>query len=131
MGKGHVLGVTKDYDSRSDAMDRIERGTRFRGSYQGLVVKTNHTFEEDFDMLSKEDVDSFIKVLFDLQAWKLSEDEFPSLMGGRLFWSAVYHYHQQLDVGARPKTLLGIYKKICEERDWDVVAGRGRGKKRN
>ena len=58
MGKSRVLGVTKDYDSCLDAMDRIERGTRFRGSYQGLVVKTNHKCEEDFDMLSKEDIDS-------------------------------------------------------------------------
>lgn len=130
---GHVLGVPKDYDSHSDAVDRIEEGTRCSGSYKGLVIQPGRKYEEVFDMLSKEDVDSFTKALLEMEPSFLSEDTFPSLIEGQLFWSTVYHYHQSLDDRARPSTLLSLYKNICAKSDWDAVAGRGRGEgmKRN
>ena len=82
-----------------------------RGPVAGdYTILTN---EEVFDMLSKEDVNSSTKDLLEKKLSFLSEERFPSIIEGSLFWSAVYHYHQSLDGGASPKALLSLYKKNC------------------
>ena len=53
-----------------------------------------HQFEDHFEMLSKDDVDWFIKNSYEYRKVHkdfLSEDRFPSILS--FFWSAVYHYH--------------------------------------
>jgi len=126
---GRVLGSKKDYEGQSDA--RIEEGDRCRGSFTSIVYEPSKKTEYDFDMLSKEYVDTMIKFLFDAGLFHaLSDGEFLSMLEGHLFWSTMYYYHKQCDAGTKPKTLLDIYNKVCNEREWNKTAGRQR-KKRN
>ena len=135
VGNGHVLGSTKDYKGQSDAGGqsdaRIEEGDRCRGSFTSIVYDAGKKTEYDFDMLSKEYVDAVIKILFDTKHFHaLSDEKFPSMLEGRLFWSTMYYYHKQCDARTKPKTLLDIYNKVCNKREWNKTVGRQR-KKRN
>ena len=135
VGNGHVLGSTKDYKGQSDAVGQsdagIEEGDRCRGSLTSIIYEPRKKTEYDFDMLSKEYVDAVIKFLFDTKRFHaLSDEEFPSMLEGRLFWSTMYYYHKQCDARTKPKTLLDIYNKVCNEREWNKTVGRQR-KKRN
>ena len=122
---GILLGKKGDYEDSSasgkNGKDAIEPDTLCRATY--YTSTRNKRVEEDFKMMSKEDVAVLIKGLFDDELWRdyLSEERFPTYKDA--FWSMAYQYVSPND---EIEGLDEIYKEICAKRDWESIKGVGK-----
>ena len=122
---GIMLGRKEDY------MDIVDP-TDITGSEHLNWKKCTATYNTDtrggeaveiFEMLPGHIVKGVIALMFD-QGHRMcfSDVHFPSMKN--LFWSMGFHFVIDDDL-FEAESLVGIFKEICGDKDWDSVSGLG------